>query len=86
MQAKSEFYRGIEFIRITSLPADQKETFLKYLSQDKVIKILKDDTLISDCILYSDYLTWYQAQHQTSVANNDAKPLVAALDLALSKN
>lgn len=86
MQAKSEFYKGIEFIRIINLPIDQKEIFLKYLNQDKVIKIIKDDILITDCILYSDYLTWYNIQHPTSIVTSDSKPLVATLDLALSKN
>lgn len=86
MQAKSEFYKGIEFIRITNLPADQKEIFLKNLSPDKVIKILKDDILINDCILYSDYVTWFKTQRPSSVANSSSKPLAAAMDLSLLKN
>lgn len=86
MQAKSEFYKGIEFIRITNLPADQKEIFLKNLSPDKVIKILKDNILINDCILYSDYVTWFKTQRPSSVVNSSSKPLAAAMDLSLLKN
>jgi hypothetical protein len=86
MQTKSEFYKGIEFIRIANLPADQKEIFLKNFSQDKVIKILKDDLLIPDCILYSDYDAWFQAQYPTSIIKSGAKPLTQVRDLSLIKN
>jgi len=86
MQAKSEFYKGIEYIRIPNLPADQKELFLRSLSHDKVIKILKDDILIPDCILYSDYDAWFQAQYPTSIVKSGSKPLAKALDLSLQKN
>ncbi len=86
MKAKPEFYKGIEFIHIPALPADQKEIILASLSPDKVIKILKDDVLLPDCILYSDYLTWFNAYHQAPLITNRNQPVAAALDFSLLKN
>lgn len=86
MQAKSEFYKGIEFIRIINLPIDQKEIILASLNPDKVIKILKDDVLLSDCILYPDYLDWFKAYHQAPLITNGKKTVAAALDFSLLKN
>ncbi len=84
MQAKSEFYKGIEFIRISMLPTDQKEILIS-LSPDKVIKILKDDVLLPDCILYSDYLAWFNVYQQVPIITNRKQPAVA-VDFSLHKN
>ncbi|MBL7873146.1 MAG: hypothetical protein JNM78_16125 [Cyclobacteriaceae bacterium] len=86
MLAKSEFYKGIEFIRISTLPANQKEIILVSLSPDKVIKILKDDVLLSDCVLYSDYLAWFNARHQVPLVINRKQPQVTGLDISMAKN
>lgn len=58
MRALSEIYKGIEFVRISSLPEDQKAAIWQSLERDKVIKILKADSLLNDCILYTDYIEW----------------------------
>jgi hypothetical protein len=67
MRVDSEFYRGIEFIRISSLPSDQKEKIQSTLAEDKLIKILKDGVLVDNCIQYSDYLIWFEEHHQGNV-------------------
>lgn len=59
MKADLEIYKGIEFVRIFSLPDEQKVIIWKTLQRDKIIKILRDNTLLSDCILYKDYEQWY---------------------------
>jgi hypothetical protein len=64
MRVDSEIYKGIEYVRISNLPADQKEKISISLHNDKIIKILKEGTLISDCIQYSDYLIWFEEHHQ----------------------
>lgn len=57
---KAQIYRGIEFIRISDLPQDQKEAISPWLVEGKVIKILKnDDQLLSDCVQYTHYKDWY---------------------------
>jgi hypothetical protein len=58
MRATSEVYKGIEFVRISSLPADQKVAIWNSFDREKIIKILKVDSLMNDCILYRDYLDW----------------------------
>ncbi|CAN5152282.1 hypothetical protein BH09BAC3_BH09BAC3_16620 [soil metagenome] len=54
----TEVFKGIEFVRISALPQDQKDKIWKSFSQDKIIKIAKDEAVLVDCILYQDYLSW----------------------------
>lgn len=59
MRLTSENYKGIEFIRVSSLPANQKEVFWQSFDKNKVIKILVQTTLFNDCIQYGDYSEWF---------------------------
>lgn len=61
-----ENFKGIEFVRISSLPEDQKEKIWQSFQQDKIIKIVKDQALLNDCILYQDYVSWLN-QHGASL-------------------
>jgi hypothetical protein len=60
MRASSESYKGIEFIRISSLPMDQKNHIYKTVNHKLIINILKDNSLMNDCLQYQHYLTWYE--------------------------
>ena len=62
MGAAAENFKGIEFVRISSLPAEQKESIWQTIQRDKIIKIIKDKTLMNDCILYHDYVSWLNLQ------------------------
>jgi hypothetical protein len=53
-----EEYRGIEFIRISSLPSELKEVFQTTFDRTKIIKILREKEVLVDCILYKDFLRW----------------------------
>lgn len=53
-----ENFRGIEFVRISSLPEDQKQQIWQSFKKEKIIRIIQGDTLLNDCILYHDYLSW----------------------------
>lgn len=53
-----EEYRGIEFIRIASLPVEVKQSFQATFDRSKIIKILRDKELLVDCVLYTDFLNW----------------------------
>lgn len=57
-----EVYRGIEFIRIASLPADLKAGFQATFDRSKITKILREKELLVDCILYSDFIRWQDEQ------------------------
>jgi len=54
-----ENYRGIEFVRISSLPGDQKKMIRDSYFANKTIKILCEDKLLTDCLPYKAYIEWY---------------------------
>lgn len=58
MKVACEQYKGITFVRIASLPEKQKEQFWISFDKEKIIKILKEGTLLNDCILFNDYSDW----------------------------
>jgi hypothetical protein len=60
MRAQSENFRGIEYIQISRLPADQKNYIWESINQKLIISILKDDFLLNDCLQYQHYITWYE--------------------------
>jgi len=59
MRVAGENYKGIEFIRISHLPEDQRQLIRASLKRDKIINILKNDCLLSDCVQVRDYEAWY---------------------------
>ena len=60
MLIEPEHYKGISFVRISMLPADQRNKIRESFSRELVVKILRDNTLINDCIVYDDYVSWYR--------------------------
>lgn len=60
MKAFIENYKGIEFVRISALPEDQKKVFWDSFDRHKIIKILRNEELLNDCIQYRDYQDWYK--------------------------
>ena len=66
MTAKAENYKGIEFVRISTLPDDQKRMIWTSIRRDKIIKILKSDCLLNDCIQVQDYEAWYFENFQST--------------------
>jgi adenosyl cobinamide kinase/adenosyl cobinamide phosphate guanylyltransferase len=61
MKVACEQYKGITYIRIAALPEKQKQQFWVSFDQEKIIKILKDDTLLNDCVLFNDYTEWLKS-------------------------
>lgn len=56
----AQVYKGIEFIQVADLPKEQQATIKKWASRRQIIKILKDDTLLTDCIQFKDYRYWVE--------------------------
>ncbi len=84
MRVESENYKGIEYVRVSNLPADQKENIKNSLAQDKVIKILKDGGVIEDCVQYTDYLSWFEAHHQgVMITNTRIQPASGAFKFSI---
>ena len=52
-------YKGIEFVQLKSLPAAQAELLTQTLDERTIIKILIDDVILSDCVLYTAYEKWF---------------------------
>ncbi len=58
-KANEKIFRGIHYIRISQLPQDQKESFLRWLPRDQVIKIQIDQDILPDCVQYHHYEHWF---------------------------
>jgi hypothetical protein len=69
MQAEPEHYKGIIYVRISALPGEQKHKIRESYNRESIVKILKDNALINDCILYDDYLMWYKQFKGVSVSS-----------------
>jgi hypothetical protein len=67
MRVPSEIYKGIEYIRISSLPIDQKNHLHKSLNHKLIINILKEKSLLNDCLQYQHYITWYENIYKTAI-------------------
>lgn len=57
-------YKGIEYIELSSLPVAEAESLKASLTQRTLIKILKDDEVLKDCVLYSAYEKWFAANYK----------------------
>ena len=60
MRAEVEIYRGIEFVRLSSLTQEQNKLIADSSISRKTIKILRGTELLTDCIPYQLYLEWYK--------------------------
>ncbi len=74
MRLTSENYKGIEFIRVSSLPANQQEVFWQSFDKNKIVKILTQTALFNDCIQYGDYSKWFSKNFtgQEEIVSNPA--------------
>ena len=82
MKASVEMYKGIEFVRISSLPEVQKERIRNSFNTLKIIKILCGNELLHDCLQYEEYETWYNVQYKAVTVRESASQLTVALKLA----
>jgi hypothetical protein len=60
MRVAAENYKGIEYIRISSLPSEQKKNIYQSLNHKLIINILREESLLNDCLQYQHYITWYE--------------------------
>ncbi len=60
---KSTIYKGIEFVRLSSLSKSEQELFQKTFNPNLFIKILIGEEIVHDCIQYKDYVTWFAASY-----------------------
>ncbi len=75
---RAENFRGIVYVRISNLPEDQKAQIWESLERDKIIRIVRENTLLNDCVLYQDYLSWLeqlQSQNPDPKAEHGSSPI-----------
>jgi hypothetical protein len=84
MRLPSEIYKGIEYIRISSLPIDQKKQLHESLDHRLIINILKDESLLNDCIQYQHYITWYEKIYKAIVEEKSVEESVKSPALTLA--
>jgi hypothetical protein len=77
-----ETYKGIEFIRISALPEEERVLIRKTLDETKIIKILRERELLNDCIQVSDYSEWKGARKQDIINAPAVNATVQELKLA----
>jgi hypothetical protein len=63
---KSTIYKGIEFVRLSSMTMAEQELFQKTFNPTLYIKILIGEEIAHDCIQYKDYLDWQMAMSPKS--------------------
>ncbi|MBL6447412.1 hypothetical protein JMN32_13930 [Fulvivirga sp. 29W222] len=68
---EAKIYRGIEYVRISELPEDQKTSIKNWVNMDVVIKIQTETVLMSDCILFKDYEFWFKKIHTSAVTTEE---------------
>jgi hypothetical protein len=68
----AESYKGIEFVRISNLPEDQKTLITRTIDQSKIIKILRGKELLSDCVQINDYDRWMSESFMKEAMNVQA--------------
>ena len=75
MKLESNHYKGINYIRISNLPDEQKAVYDDDLEKMELIKINTGNQVFRDCILYSVYNNWYSsiypAQNEKALNNNE---------------
>jgi hypothetical protein len=86
MKAKAKFFKGIEYVVATELPEDQ-QLLLEHGGNLEYIKILVDGKVISNCLSYSVYSSWYHSVFfvQRAAAPKPAPQKVYSTSVQLSK-
>jgi hypothetical protein len=73
-----EQFRGIQFVRISSMSKDQQEQVWNSFDRDKIIKIVKEQSLLNDCILFSDFTAWQANSPKPTVEHIPNQPAYQA--------
>ena len=63
----AEIYKGIEFVRISTLPEDQKTQITQTIDHSKIIKILRGKELLPDCVQVNDYANWMKENYNKTL-------------------
>jgi hypothetical protein len=77
MKVNSTLYKGIEYVHVSSLPAEQRELLLQTINRELLIKILVEGKLVGNCLQFKDYEVWfdniYKPQTKSLLPNKSKK-------------
>ncbi len=92
MMVKSKIYKGIEYVQISELPAEQQEILTQSIvKKNLIIKILINGKLVSDCLQFRDYSLWYESVFKATaileeVAAKNMAKIMGSQKLVLKEN
>ena len=73
-------FKGIEYIRLSSLPKQQAEALVKSLNPRTLVKIQMYEEIVEDCVLYEAYEVWF-GSYQQEVAKEAASSVKKSVSL-----
>lgn len=68
MKVDCKIYKGIAYVQLGELPPAQQEILLKTIDPDQFIKIMIDGEIVSRCLQYKDYTSWYERVYEVQAA------------------
>lgn len=60
MKPTPKIYKGIEYIQLSDVPDQERQILENSFHRSQFIKILIDNKVVDRCLLYKDYLRWYE--------------------------
>ena len=72
MKVNSTIYKGIEYIQVRELPADQQELLLQSINHELFIKIMVEGQLVGNCLQFKDYEVWFDSVFKPSRVSSPA--------------
>ncbi len=86
MKVLAENYKGIEFIRISKLPEEQREQIVLALPASNIIKILRESELLTDCVQFKHYEAWFDQHYKKEENTNKTTQPVNGKSLKVGQN
>lgn len=81
----AETYKGIDFVRISNLPEEQRNQITQTIDSHKIIKILRGKELLHDCVQVNDYAHWMQESFNKNLLAVKKTPMARLADVESAK-
>lgn len=78
MKISSSVYKGIQYVQVSSLPAEQRERLLGTINSELFIKILVDGKILGNCLQFKDYEKWFENVYRGTASAEDRSSVVSA--------
>lgn len=78
MMIEAKNYKGIQYIQVSELPQGQRESMIRTVNKELLIKILIDGKVVSDCLQYKDYSFWFNTVYrpaQVEIPSTEVEPV-----------